>query len=367
MSTLIDKLVADNLKALKPYESARRLYSCADAGTTRQVWLNANESPYNNDYEIDPERFNRYPDCQPPAVVNSYALYAGIDNKQLLVSRGADEAIELLIRTFCTPGQDKILICPPTYGMYAISAETCNVGIARAPLLADFSLDLAAICAFKGKVNLVFICSPNNPTGTSVDKAQLQHVIEHFADSALVVVDEAYIEFDLANNWAMQLAQHPNLVLLRTLSKAFALAGLRCGFALASAAIIQAMMKVIAPYPVPEPVAQIAAQALSKQGLLQMSQQVLAIKAEKTRMKHALAEIKEVALVGDDKANFILFRTAKKQALMAYLVSNGILLRDQSKQLNLEHCLRITIGNPQQNEQLLAEIASFFAQQEQTA
>ncbi|MFT5312152.1 MAG: histidinol-phosphate aminotransferase, partial [Paraglaciecola sp.] len=207
---------------------------------------------------------------------------------------------------------------------------------------------------------------PNNPTGTSVDKAQLQQIIEHFADSALVVVDEAYIEFDLANNWAMQLAQYPNLVILRTLSKAFALAGLRCGFALASQDIIQGMMKVIAPYPVPEPVAQIAAQALSKQGLLQMSRQVLLIKTEKTRMKLALADMSEVALVGDDKANFILFRTAKKHALMAHLISSGILIRDQSKQLNLENCLRITIGNPLQNKQLLAEIASFFAQQEQT-
>lgn len=365
MSLLINKLLADNLKALKPYESARRLFS--GSGAEQQIWLNANESPYSNAYAIDPERFNRYPDCQPPAVVNSYALYAGINNEQLLVSRGADEAIELLIRTFCTAGKDKILICPPTYGMYAISAETCNVGIIKAPLLADFSLDVPAICAFKGKVNLVFICSPNNPTGTSVDKAQLKQVIEHFADSALVVVDEAYIEFDLANNWAMQLAQHPNLVILRTLSKAFALAGLRCGFALASQEIIQAMMKVIAPYPVPEPVAQIAAQALSKQGLLQMAQQVVAIKAEKARMKQSLEEMNEVELVGDDKANFILFRTAKKQALMDHLVSNGILIRDQSKQLNLDHCLRITIGSPQQNEQLLAEIASFFAQQEQTA
>ncbi|MFT5313120.1 MAG: histidinol-phosphate aminotransferase, partial [Paraglaciecola sp.] len=158
MSTLIDTLLADNLKALLPYESARRLFSGADTGSEGgarpPLWLNANESPYSNAYEINPERLNRYPDCQPPAVVNAYALYAGINPEQLLVSRGADEAIELLIRTFCTPGKDKILICPPTYGMYAISAETCNVGIVKTPLRTDFSLDVPAICAFKGKVNL---------------------------------------------------------------------------------------------------------------------------------------------------------------------------------------------------------------------
>ena len=366
MTDLVDKLLADNLKALKPYESARRLFSSSDSGQN-QIWLNANESSFANSYEIDPSHFNRYPDCQPPAVVEAYAKYAGINSTQLLVSRGADEGIELLIRTFCTPGQDSILVCPPTYGMYAISAETCNVGIEKAPLLNDFSLDIPAINAFKGKVNLVFICSPNNPTGTTVNKAQLQQVIEHFADSALVVVDEAYIEFDLTNNWAMQLQQYPNLVILRTLSKAFALAGLRCGFTLAAADIIGALMKVIAPYPVPNPVAQIAAQALSKHGLRQMNQQVINIKAERSNIKQKLAQIADIELVGDDKANFVLFRHQQKQALMDYLVSNGILIRDQSKQLNLENCLRITIGNTQQNEQLLANIASFFAQQEKTA
>jgi histidinol-phosphate aminotransferase len=366
MTKLVNKLLAANLKALKPYESARRLFSAANS-TQAQIWLNANESPFANPYEVDPSHFNRYPDCQPPAVVNAYAKYAGVKAEQLLVSRGADEGIELLIRTFCTPGQDRILICPPTYGMYAISAETCNVGIDKAPLLKDFSLDIPAIFAFKGKVNLVFICSPNNPTGTSVNKAQLQEVIEHFADTALVVVDEAYIEFDLANNWAMQLQHYPNLVILRTLSKAFALAGLRCGFTLAAPEIIAALMKVIAPYPVPEPVAQIAAQALSQNGLRQMSQQVLAIKSEKDKIRQSLEQREGIELVGDDKANFVLFRYSKKQALMDYLVSNGILIRDQSKQLNLENCLRITIGNTQQNEQLLANIASFFAQQEQSA
>ena len=185
VNNLIDLLLNDNIKALKPYESARRLFS--GAGNKQQVWLNANESPFANDFTIDAERFNRYPDCQPPAVIDAYAAYAGIQPDQLLVSRGADEGIELLIRAFCTPGKDSVLICPPTYGMYAISAETCDVGIERAALNDDFSLNVDAIKAFKGKVNLVFICSPNNPTGTSVDKNQLLEVIEHFADSAIVV------------------------------------------------------------------------------------------------------------------------------------------------------------------------------------
>lgn len=365
MSDLVNKLICDNLKALKPYESARRIFAGGDSDS--ETWLNANESPFANDFGIDAAHFNRYPDCQPPSVLVPYAEYASVQPNQLLVSRGADEGIELLIRTFCTPGKDNILICPPTYGMYAISAETCNVGIKKAPLNPDFSLDIPAINAYQGKVNLVFICSPNNPTGTSIGKTQLKQVLEHFADSALVVVDEAYIEFDATNTWATELATYPNLVILRTLSKAFALAGLRCGFTLASSEIIQSIMKVIAPYPVPEPVAQIAAQALSHQGLAQMAKQVGYLQQQKQLVKQQLSQLPELTLVGDDKANFILFRHPQKQALMDFLVANSVLIRDQSKQLNLDNCLRITLGTQQQNEKLLALMASFFTQQETSA
>ncbi len=364
VESLVNKLVCENLKTLVPYESARRLFAAADNSQDQQVpiWLNANESPYANDFTVDSQFFNRYPDCQPSAVVSRYAEYAGINNQQLLVSRGADEGIELLIRAFCTPGQDNILICPPTYGMYAISAETCNVGIEKAPLRQDFSLNVDVIKSFKDKVNLVFICSPNNPTGTSVAAEDIQQVLEHFADSALVVVDEAYIEFDPNSSWASKLAQYPNLVILRTLSKAFALAGLRCGFTLANEAIIHTLFKVIAPYPMPEPVAQIAAQALGEKGLEIMNNQVSAIQVEKDRLKHALITLGDIQLVGDDKANFILFRTAEKQALMDFLVNNKMFIRDQSKQLNLDNCLRITVGSPKQNQQLLELISSFYQQ-----
>ncbi|MCF2946488.1 histidinol-phosphate transaminase [Paraglaciecola aquimarina] len=364
VSQLINKLVCENLKTLVPYESARRLFAASDNTQDEQVpvWLNANESPYANDFAVKSDLFNRYPDCQPSAVINPYAAYAGVNHKQLLVSRGADEGIELLIRAFCTSGQDNILICPPTYGMYAISAETCNIGIHKAPLNTDFSLDLEAIKTFKDKVNLVFICSPNNPTGTSVAAEQIEQVLNHFIDSALVVVDEAYIEFDIDNTWASQLAKYPNLVVLRTLSKAFALAGLRCGFTIANEEVIHTLLKVIAPYPMPEPVAQIAAQALSEKGLLTMQQQVSAIQTEKDLLKKSLVSLGDIKLVGDDNANFILFRTAQKQALMNYLVSHKMFIRDQSKQLNLANCLRITVGSSAQNQQLLGLITSFYQQ-----
>lgn len=365
MSGLVDKLLCESLKTLKPYESARRIFAGGDSDS--ETWLNANESPFANDFNIDTAHFNRYPDCQPQRVLIPYAEYAGVQANQLLVSRGADEGIELLIRTFCTPGKDSILICPPTYGMYAISAETCNVGIEKVPLMTDFSLNIPAIKSYQGKVNLVFICSPNNPTGTSIEKGQLKQILEHFADSALVVVDEAYIEFDADNTWSTELAAYPNLVILRTLSKAFALAGLRCGFTLANSDVIQSIMKVIAPYPVPEPVAQIAAQALSPMGLETMAQQVEYLHHQKQWVKQQLIQLPELELVGDDKANFILFRHPQKQALMDFLVANAVLIRDQSKQVHLDNCLRITLGTQQQNEKLLALMASFLKHQEKLA
>lgn len=353
MSRLVDTLINENLVPLKPYESARRLFSGG------QDWLNANESPYANDYAVDSSNFNRYPSCQPNNVVNGYATYAGVESSNLIVTRGADEGIELLIRTFCTPGKDNILICPPTYGMYAISAETCNVGVKKVPLNEDFSLNVDGVCA-TDDVNVVFICAPNNPTGTQVARDDIKQVLTHFADKALVVVDEAYIEFDADNTWANDLKAYPNLVILRTLSKAFALAGLRCGFTLAQEPVIQALLKVIAPYPIPEPVAQIAGKALSTESLTLLQLQVDTINREKEILATALSEIDGIHLVGDRKANFILFRYAKSAALMQYLVSKGMLIRDQSKQLNLTNCLRVSIGSEEQNLRLMQLINDFI-------
>jgi len=352
MSSLIDSLLNANLVPLKPYESARRLFSGG------QDWLNANESPYANEYNIDSSNFNRYPSCQPSGVVQGYADYAGCDASELIVTRGADEGIELLIRTFCTPGKDNILICPPTYGMYAISAETCDVGIKKVPLNADFSLNVNAVCA-EDDVNIIFICAPNNPTGTPVAREGIKTVLTHFADKALVVVDEAYIEFDADSTWANEISNYPNLVVLRTLSKAFALAGLRCGFTLAQAPVIQALLKVIAPYPIPEPVAQIAAKALTPEALSLLELQVATINREKASLATALQGIEGIELVGDTKANFILFRYEKAPELMQFLVSRGMLIRDQSKQLNLQNCLRVSIGTEEQNQRLMQLINEF--------
>ena len=356
-NNFIENITCEFVKTLTPYESARRLFSGG------RYWLNANESPFQNEVALDTSRFNRYPDCQPESVIESYAQYANVSTNKVLVTRGADEGIELLIRAFCTPGNDSVLICPPTYGMYAISAQTFNVAVQKAPLNEDFSLDLAALKTVAESDNLpkvVFLCSPNNPTGTSLPQQDIEQVLAMFANKSLVVVDEAYIEFDAANAQTGLLAQHQNLVILRTLSKAFALAGIRCGFTLADNAIITTLLKVIAPYPVSDPVAQIAANALSKPGVAQMQEQVAILENEKQFLKQALATLPDSQFVGAQQANFILLRTPDKQAIMDYLVQNGMLIRDQSKQLHLSNCLRITIGNREENERLLALINQFY-------
>ncbi|MBU1437324.1 MAG: aminotransferase class I/II-fold pyridoxal phosphate-dependent enzyme, partial [Gammaproteobacteria bacterium] len=223
----ISAFARTSVKALTPYASARRSMSGGS------VWLNANENALAPEYQLSGS-YNRYPDCQPPALIAAYTAYAGVDKSQLLVSRGADEGIELLIRSFCEPqtaGQagDSILICPPTYGMYAISAESNQVSRTIVPLMPDFTLDLPAIFAAP-MPKLVFICSPNNPTGDLIPRQQILQVLDFYRDKALVVVDEAYIEFAPQATVLNLLADYPNLVVLRTLSKAFALAGLRCGF-----------------------------------------------------------------------------------------------------------------------------------------
>ena len=367
MASWLEKLTNAHILALKPYESARRLFSSSKSaaeGQAKQVWLNANEAPneatLDNRYRLDDSFLNRYPDCQPDDLIQAYAQYADLAPSQVVCTRGADEGIELIIRAFCQAGKSKVLICPPTYGMYAISAETFNVGVERAPLRNDFSLDLEAVASFVDKVNVVFLCSPNNPTGTRLSQDDIEKVLSLFEGKAIVVLDEAYIEFDLAAKQTALLSKYPHLVILRTLSKAFALAGIRCGFTLSSPQIQQMLMKVIAPYPVPAPVSQIASQALSSAGLSVMQARVERTQSASYAMLEQLKQIDAIHIVGSQKANFILFKTQKAPELMAHLVKNGMIIRDQSKQLNLDKCLRITLGTEDENRMLISLIQQFF-------
>ena len=350
--TGVNNLARQIVKDLVPYASAR---SSMSGGA---VWLNANENALAPSYQLD-GTFNRYPSCQPKAVINAYAAYAGVAPEQVMVSRGADEGIELLIRSFCEPKQDSITICPPTYGMYAISAESNQTAVNKVLLVNNEQLDLAGIFATSPK--LVFICSPNNPTGDLIPRAQIIAVLKHFAGKALVVVDEAYIEFAPQATLASELANYPHLVILRTLSKAFGLAGLRCGFTLAAPEVINALKKMIAPYPIAEPVAQIAAQALSTAGIAQMQQSVATINQLRDQFIAFANTQNGISKVWPSNANYVLLQVKNAADCVNALIQSDILIRNQSSQLGLSEVVRVSIGNADEMQRLTQAMQQYFS------
>ncbi|WP_340621223.1 histidinol-phosphate transaminase [Xenorhabdus siamensis] len=358
MSTVFDVnlLARENIRKLVPYMSARRL------GGKGDLWLNANEYHTAPDFQFLEKTLNRYPECQPVAVIQRYADYTNLQPEQVLASRGADESIELLIRVFCEPGKDAVLFCPPTYGMYSVSAETFGVEQKKILSSTDWQPNITAIQNNLDRVKLIYICNPNNPTGNLIAPAALRQILELARNRAIVAIDEAYIEFSPQNTTTHWLKEYPHLVILRTLSKAFALAGLRCGFTLASADIIALMLKVIAPYPLATPVADIAAQALTATGIRAMQNRVEEIIANRAYLQAALDELILVEKVFPSETNYILVRFTNAELVFRALWDQGIILRDQQKQPGLENCLRITVGDRSECERLVNAIATLCKQ-----
>ncbi|MFK8258268.1 histidinol-phosphate transaminase [Erwinia sp. AnSW2-5] len=350
MSSKIEDLARANVRALTPYQSARRL------GGNGDVWLNANEYPLAVPFELSQQTLNRYPECQPKLVIERYAAYAGLTPEQVLVSRGADEGIELLMRAFCEPGKDAVLFCPPTYGMYSVSAETIGIEYRTVESREDWQLNLPAIADQLDNVKLVYVCSPNNPTGNLINPDDIRQLLEMTRGKALVVADEAYIEFCPSASLAGWLKDYPHLVVLRTLSKAFALAGLRCGFTLANAEVIALLMKVIAPYPLSTPVADIAGQALSDQGIALMRQHVSELVATREKLIADLRKLDCVEQVFESDTNYILARFTASSQVFKTLWDQGIILRDQNKQPGLAGCLRISIGTRDECQRVVAAL-----------
>lgn len=352
----IQQLARKAVQALTPYLSARRI------GGSGEVWLNANEAPDCSEYQLDSSKLNRYPEFQPPELINAYADYAYVKNTQVLSTRGADESIEIIIRTFCEPGADSILICPPTYGMYAISAETCGVAVAEVALDDNFDVDYDALAqavnAENSTVKIVFLCAPNNPTGNMLDKQKLIKLLQATQGKALIVADEAYIEFCPELSQTDLIAEHENLVITRTLSKAFALAAIRCGFTLAQESVIEMLSKVIAPYPVPAPVAQIATQALSTRGLAVMLDRVKKLNSNRRILVSALKEIDCVSEIFPATGNFVLVRFTDSAKVFAAFANDGIIMRDFAGKARLENCIRITIGSTAEMQATLTTLNS---------
>jgi len=346
-SSLAQQLARPELLSMTPYQSARRI------GGTGDVWLNANESPFANTFTgYNDSTYNRYPEFQPKKLIKNYADYSDLKEQQLLATRGADEAIELLIRTFCVPEKDTITICTPTYGMYAISAATCNVTVNAVPLTTDWQLDDQLVNKLNGS-SLLFICNPNNPTGSTLTPLQLEPIVNALKNKCIVVIDEAYIEFSPQLSMASLIEKYDNLVVLRTLSKAFGLAGLRCGFMLANEDIIELAKKVIAPYPISAPVGEIASQALNLNGVAQMHSQVAQLNQLATNFSKDIATLDDIQAVYHSGANFVLVRF-NNDSWFKQLSEAGIVVRNQTQVDTLKYCLRFSIGSEQEMKKLAA-------------
>ncbi|MBA4136860.1 MAG: histidinol-phosphate transaminase [Opitutus sp.] len=358
-------LVRPEILALTPYSSARKESSGG------HVWLDANENPTTPSASLPSEALakegalNRYPEPQPAELVARLASLYGVTPDRVLVTRGSDEGIDLLLRAFCRAGQDAILTTPPTYGMYAVAAGIQGARTLTAPLVRErnFAVDsdrviAAALAAPKpgaGGVKLVFLCSPNNPTGQSLDRDAVLRVVEALSGRAVIVVDEAYAEFSSAPSLVAELGAQANLVVLRTLSKAFGLAGARVGVTLAAPELIGVLQKIIAPYPVPTPVAHAALEALTPDAIAAARRSAHEIVGERQRVATALAGLPVVRHVWPSDANFLLIEVADSARLMAAARGAGLVLRDRSK--DVPNTVRITIGTRAENDFVLEVLA----------
>jgi histidinol-phosphate aminotransferase len=302
---------------------------------------------------------NVYPPPRPTVLQAKLAGYYGIEQRQILVTRGSSEAIDVLIRGFCAAGRDKILICPPTFDMYRLYATIQNAGIVRVPLLADrnFALDTAAILkALDATTKIVFICSPNNPTGQSMARADIERICAETAGRALVVIDEAYHEFAAGGHFLDLRSRYEHVVLLRTLSKFVSLAGVRCGMLVASPELIEFAEVVLPPYTFPTPSIELVQEALSKDSLRVSEERVAVLKRERERLAAALRDVPQVVQVYPSDANFVLVKTRDGQAFRETARRAGILVRTFDDPL-LADCVRITVGRPTDNDQLLQAVS----------
>jgi len=344
-------LVRDDLRAFAGYSSARSSALVGD------VWLNANESAWTN--PADPQGIaRRYPEPQPQALQARLAALYGCATTQLLIGRGSDEAIDLLVRALCEPGRDAVLVTPPVFGMYAVCARLQNAPLLEVPLRdtgEELSADIDAIiaAALAGNAKLVFLCTPSNPAGSSIALDDIERVARALQGRALVVVDEAYGEYAEQPSATTLLSRYDNVAVLRTLSKAHALAAARIGTLIADPALVQLLRRCQAPYPVPAPCAQLAVAALDPQSLAVTAGRVAEVKAQRARLYQALQQAPDVLHVYPSQGNYLLVRFADAQSAFEALLAAGVVVRDQRAAPQLHDALRITIGSPEENDRVL--------------
>ena len=345
----LENILRNNIRDLKPYSSARNEFKGKEG-----VFLDANEnsfgSPLNSSY-------NRYPDPMQMDVKEKLGKVKGLPIQNIFLGNGSDEAIDILFRAFCNPGIDNVIICPPTYGMYEVSANINDVSIIKVPLTSEeFQLDTEKILkAITPKTKLIFICCPNNPTGNGVKWNSIKEILENF--SGLVIIDEAYINFAGYRSLIPELLNYPNLIILQTLSKAWGLAGLRIGMAFASEPIIDIFNKIKPPYNINSASQKLALEALENTD--KVNEWIKEIVSERNVLSKELSKLSFIQKVYPSEANFVLIKTTNPTVIYNYLVSKQIIIRDRSKIELCEGCLRITIGTKEENNLLLETLKQY--------
>ncbi len=348
MSTILD-LVRPEILALSPYVPA-----IWNRGSIR---LSANEIPWAPPSDDDSfADLNFYPEPRPTELTAALARHYGVASKRLMVTRGSSDGIDLLLRCFCRPGQDEIVICPPTFSMYSVYADIQGAVTREVPLIeaSSFGIDHEGIAAaWNSQSKLLFICSPNNPVGNRVPTDELHALCDTIGDSGIVVIDGAYTEFAAVDPTAELLDSHDNVVVLRTLSKAFGLAGIRCGSLLASEEIVEVMNRVLPPFCFPTPCQDTALKYLATADQLLFSEGIEQLRTEREKMTAELSTLPDVQQVWSSEANFILARVTDANAFTAKALAGGVSIRDFSRAPFTPGCVRITIGTPEQNKQLI--------------
>ncbi|MGN6490469.1 MAG: histidinol-phosphate transaminase [Agriterribacter sp.] len=346
----INDLVRDNVKKLVPYSSARDEFK-----GEASVFLDANENSLGSPYT---KWYNRYPDPHQLKIKEKLSAIKGVPAENIFIGNGSDECIDLLFRGFCNPGKDNVIICPPTYGMYQVSAEINDVEIKKVPLLDNFQLDLIHL---ENQVNdftkIIWLCSPNNPTGNSLNREDIEVVLNNFP--GLVVIDEAYINFSRHRSFIQELGEYPNLVVLQTLSKAWGLAALRLGMAFASTAIIEVYNKIKPPYNIGQATQDIVLNALDN--VENVNEMIRILVQQREFLREKLEDLPQVEHIYPSDANFLLVKVKEARAAYNFLLTKGIVVRDRSNVQLCEGCLRITVGSQAENDSLINGLKEFKA------
>jgi histidinol-phosphate aminotransferase len=327
--------------ALKPYTSARDTFTAKEGEWT---FLDANENP--NATEV-----NRYPDPNQTDLKQVIATLRGCDPEQILIGNGSDEVLDLIFRAFCSPFKDEVLLMPPTYGMYAVLANINSIGMIEVPLSETFQLKPKEIlAAVTPNTKAMFFCSPNNPSGNAFNNEDIQLLLDNF--NGIIVIDEAYIDFTDLPSWSEKQSEYPNLIITQTLSKAFGMAGLRLGIAIASPEIIALLTRIKPPYNINTLSQKEAIASLNDVEMYTI--QIEEIKSERMRLEQLFATLPWVDWVYPSDANFLLVKVDDASKRYAALLENKIVSRDRSSQLNCKNCIRISVGTVEENDKLIA-------------